>query len=383
MEKRCLHQPVRVLQVVEAMDQAGTETWLMHVLRNIDRSSFNIDFVVSSTSNHYADEIRSLGSQIFTCKYPNQPWRYAKQFGRVLQTHGPYDIVHCHLHHYSGLVMRSAHRAGVPMRIAHSHSDTSVEQWHASLLRRAYLRLMERWIQVYATHGIAVSQLAASALFGKGWMLDQRWQIIHCGIDLSPFYPSKVPSALRDQLGIPANAFVLGHVGRFVPVKNHQLLIRMMQVLSEKDPGAYLLLVGDGPLRVEIEDEAQRYGVRSKIIFTGLRNDIAALLTDCIDVFVMPSLYEGLPLAGLEAQAAGLPCIFSKTITDELTIYPPLVKRLSIQEEPTAWAEVALSFRNIDKETRVEAYTAISQSEFNIERNIERLIQLYHMGLQS
>ncbi len=163
---------IRILHVLHGMNRGGIETWLMHVLRNIDRERFKMDFLVHTTKPcAYDDEIRALGSEIIPCFHPARPWLFAYNFRRLVRKHGPYDIIHSHVHHYSGFVLRLAQHAGVPVRLAHSHNDTSYAETDVGVLRRGYLALMKRWIARYATAGLAASRLAAIDLYGDTWKI--------------------------------------------------------------------------------------------------------------------------------------------------------------------------------------------------------------------
>lgn len=144
-------RPIRILHIVGGMNRGGVETWLMHVLRHIDRDRFQMDFLVHTTKPcDFDDEIRALGSQVIPCLHPSRPFVYARNLRRLLREHGPYDVVHSHVHHYSGWTLRIAHQAGVPVRVAHSHSDTFSVQAAAGLVRRGYLRLMRTLIHRHA-----------------------------------------------------------------------------------------------------------------------------------------------------------------------------------------------------------------------------------------
>ena len=208
-------RPIRILHVVGGMDRGGVETWLMHVLRNIDRERFHMDFLVhTDRSCAYDDEI-IMGSRLHVCPFTRNPLKYVRGFARALREHGPYDVVHSHVHHTSGLTLRLAKRAGVRIRIAHSHSDTSTVDSASHLLRRLQLWLGHRWIQRYASRKIAVSSGSAESLFGPAWRSDSAASILYCGIDLVAFRSPVDRASARLEMGIAPDHFVIGHVGRF------------------------------------------------------------------------------------------------------------------------------------------------------------------------
>ncbi|HEV3301887.1 MAG TPA: glycosyltransferase family 1 protein [Planctomycetaceae bacterium] len=374
-----IQKPIRVLQVLGALNRAGAETWLMNVLRHIDREQFRLDFLVHTTdAGAYDSEVRSLGSRIFPCVGPRNPLAYSRALRKILRTEGPFDVVHSHVHAYSGFVLRTARQAGVPLRIAHSHCDTSMLDARSGAARRVYLALMNSWIQKHATLGLAVSRQAAVSLFGANWSADPRWRISYCGIDLGLFREQADRAAVRNEFKIPANAFVVGHVGRFDYQKNHKFLIEIFATLAQRRPDARLLVIGEGPLRPTIEEQVARSGLQDRVIFAGPRPDVPRLMTSAMDAFVLPSHFEGLPLVLLEAQAAGLPCLLADTVAEETTVNPALVRRLSLSQPTEAWCdELAGLCRSLEHESRDEALRVIEQSPFNILTGVARLQEFY------
>ena len=369
---------MRILHVLGAMNRGGVETWLMHVLRNLGARGLEMDFVVHTRrAGAYDDEVRALGSRIIPCLTPRRSLTYMSRLRGILRDFGPYDVVHSHVHHFSGVVLRAAAAAGVPLRIAHSHNDTSSLQASAPLLRRAYLALMRRWIARYANVRLACSRLAARALFAEDGR-DQRCRILHYGIDLGPFEREYLTAEVRREVGLPAGATVLGHVGRFDPQKNHAFVLEVALRAMRMDPRACLLLVGDGALRAEMEALAGRLGIRDRTFFAGVRPDVPRILIGAMDVFVFPSIHEGLPVAALEAQAAGLPAILSDSVTEEVEVVPRLVRRMSLDEPPEAWAGAVLSAaRTPPPVTKPEALSVMAASAFNIENCLNALEDVY------
>jgi glycosyltransferase involved in cell wall biosynthesis len=368
----------RVLHVLGGMNCGGIETWLMNVFRQIDRERFQFDFLVhTETPCFYDDEIRSLGGTIIPCLSPSHPWCYARNFGRIMMEYGPYDVVHSHVHHYSGFVLRQARKAGVPIRIAHSHNDTLLLNSKEGVLRRTYLRFMERLINYYATDGLACSQKAARSLFGAKWDNDPRWKISFCGINLQPFKAQVNPAEVRAELGIPEDAFVVGHVGRFAEQKNHTFLVDIAECLAKNDSQVRILLVGDGPLRPNIEAKVARLGLTEHVIFAGLRADVPRLMLGAMDTFFLPSVYEGLGLVLVEAQAAGLPCFFSDVVPIEADVVVSLIHRLSLEQPACVWADAILNYKRCHLIKRSEALRIVSQSPFDITYSMQRLCKIY------
>lgn len=375
------YQPSKILHVVGGMNRGGIETWLMHILRNIDRDRYKMDFLVHTTQPcAYDDEIRALGSRIIPCPPPSlRWWDYNSNFTQILKQYGSYDIVHSHVHHFSGYILRLAKQSQVPRRIAHSHNDTSSAEAKTGWKRKIYLVLMKRLIARYATLGLAASQEAAADLFGSLWKKDPRWQILYCGLDLIPFQKQVDSLALDAEFNVPADAFVIGHVGRFETQKNHQFILEIAAEVAKQEPKMRLLLIGDGPLREEVEQNAARLGLSDRVIFAGLRSDVPRLMLGMIDVFLFPSLYEGLGLALIEAQAAGLPCILSDVVPKAADVVNPLVRRLSLSDSTFSWAEAILDLKHEAKTaiTRSDALSLVANSQFNLQVCLEQLTKIY------
>lgn len=372
-------RPLRILHVVGAMNRGGIETWLMHVLRNINRDAYQMDFLVHTTEpGAYNNEICALGSKLIPCTTSSKPWLYAKDLQRILQKYGPYDVVHSHVHHFSGLVTFLAKKAGVPIRIAHSHLDSSPLEAKRSIVRHLYLALSKVLISLYATTGLACSNVAAIDLFGLRWNKDSRWQLLYYGIDMNKFKEKPDSKSLRLELGIPIDAFVIGHVGRFQKQKNHRFILEIFAEVVKQESQAFLLLVGEGIMKAEIEEQASQMGLKNQIIFAGSRSDIPKIMMGVMDVFILPSLNEGLPMVGIEAQAAGLPIVLSDVVTEEVIKDKLFVRRISLSESASVWADQILTLKNsksiISQENSI---SILEKSEFNISHSIKELIKIY------
>ena len=377
-------EKLRILHVVGEMNRGGIETWLMHVLQHIDRDRFQMDFLVHTTQScSYDEQVRALGSSIIPCPNPQQPWSYAPKFKNILREYGPYDIVHSHVHHFSGYVLRLAQQSGVPTLISHSHNDTSSNQAQAGFKRRLYLKLMRRWIDCYSTVGLGCSHQAAASFYGADWQSDPRWQALYYGIDLTPFQAACDPVVVRQEFAIPEDALVIGHVGRFVEQKNHQFLLEIVAEVAKREPRTRLLLVGDGSLRPEIEQQATGLGLRDCTICVGVRPDVPRLM-QAMDAFLLPSLFEGLGLVLIEAQAAGVPCIFSDVVPQEVDLVKPLAQRLSLSQSASTWAEALLAQLKAETAiTQSQALALVKSSRFNIETAVKNLEKIYQTQVRA
>ncbi|MBI4874082.1 MAG: glycosyltransferase family 1 protein [Acidobacteria bacterium] len=368
--------PLRILHVVGRMTRGGVETWLMHMLRRMDRGRFRMDFLVSSPEEaDYDSEIRALGGRPLVCGDRHLPWRFAKRFREILETRGPYDIVHSHVQHFNGLALWLAARAGVRGRIAHSHntSDGRPNGWARGLYRAA----MERWISASATDLLACSRDAAAALFGENWPADPRCRVLYYGIDSAPLAAQVDRAEARAEFGIPAGAMVVGHVGRFAEQKNHARLVEMASALAGARSPVWFLLVGDGPLRENVRRKVREQGLENRFVFAGVRSDVGRLMVGVMDVFVFPSLHEGLPLAGLEAQAAGLPCLISDRVSRETSITPATTRFLPLESSPREWARAALALGEGPRIPREEALRALKAAGFDCRDTVGSLGSLY------
>jgi glycosyltransferase involved in cell wall biosynthesis len=276
---------------------------------------------------------------------------------------------------FGGVVMRLAAAHRVPNRIAHSHALPHLTA-SAGWKRRAYLSLMRRWIERFATARLAVSRASGTGIFAADWETCSDANVLYCGIDLTLFSRPPSNTAIRSELGLPEQAFVVGHVGSFRPVKNHEFLVEIAAELIVREPCGHVLLVGDGPERGRIEANVSKLGLSEQVHFTGIRSDIPELMRGAMDVFILPSLSEGLPLVGIEAQAAGLPTLFSNGVTEEVTVIPELVRHLSLSASPGEWADALLDTRTV-RCSQPEALAQVAASPFNIAFGVARLEEIY------
>jgi glycosyltransferase involved in cell wall biosynthesis len=366
---------LRILHALGTMDPGGVETWLLNVLRYIDRDRLEFHFCTfGEKQGIFAGEVEKLGGRMIPCPRGLNPWSFGRRFRKILRA-GKYDAVHSHVTLFSGVVLRWAKAERIPMRIAHSHA--SQDDKPSTQARRYYRRLMKSWIERYATHGLAVSGSAASELFGKNWKADARVRVLHCGIDLQPFHQITKRDEVRKELGLPLDVPVVGHVGRFVPAKNHRFLLEIFQALLKKRADFHLLLVGDGVLRPQIEAQAKSMGFSGNVHFVGTRIDVPRLMRASMDIFVFPSLWEGLPVTLIEAQAAGLPSIVSDAVTSEVNILGEQFTQVPLSKKSDEWAIQAVEAFQRGKTEPDSALNAIAQSDFCIQRSSSTLSGFY------
>ena len=369
---------MRVLQVLSETNRGGAETWLLHALRHVDRKRVAMDFLVyDDRPGAYDLEFREGGANIFSHRKHRNPLRHFLTLRTLFRNRRAYDVIHTHVDFLGGLLAFYARALGVPVRITHSHSDTRGVIRIGSLSRRIYAGLMKMLVRRFSTAGFGVSGAAAASLFGESWQSDSRWRVHSACVDLQRFHEYYERSALRAELGIPEGSLVFGHVGRFVGEKNHQFIIRIAEVLAAKERRARFLLVGGGPNQQKVEELIRDTGLSDRFITLPPRDDIPRLMKGVFDFFLFPSQSEGLGLALVEAQAAGLRCFASTAVPPEAIVIPSLVKQLPLSAGPEFWADAIL--QQIDRPSPVTQEEALGRVEkvFDIRRNAEQLVEFY------
>ncbi len=369
----------RVLQVIYSLNRGGVETWLMHTLRATDRARFQMDFLTfSGKPGDFDGEARQLGARLFSCPPVWRPVRHASGLRSILQRYGPYDVVHSHDPHWNGSILSIAKQLAVPMRIAHSHSDVAGSR-PGGFARSLYLRWSIWKSKQCATHGLASSRLAAASYFGQRWSTDPRWRVFYLGEDLRPFSQLVNRARVREALGLHEDSIVIGHVGSFRDMqKNHSFLVDIAREVIRLRPSVQFVLVGEGALRPRIEGQVAQAGLTGHVVFTGVRSDVPQLMLGAMDLFLFPSLSEGLGLALVEAQAAGLPCVFSDVIPDEAVVVPALCRRIPLSAPATQWARVILDMLRAGRPISQDvALRTVLRSPFNIASSVAELVKLY------
>lgn len=325
---------IRILQVVNDMHRAGLETMLMNYYRNIDRTKIQFDFLTHRPNkSDYDDEIISLGGKVYYAPrlYPQNYPKYFKWMKKFFAEHSEYKIIHSHIDTMSYLPLKAAKKAGVPVRIAHSH-NTSIDKNFKYPLKMYFRSRI---------NGVVTDRLACGREAGEFLFKNKSFKVIPNAVDADIFlYDAHLREKKRRELGLENN-LVVGHVGRLSYQKNHKFLIQIFDALIKKEPAAKLVLVGVGEKEQEIREQVKSLGLDESVIFLGNRSDVNELY-QAMDVFVLPSLFEGIPVVGVEAQFSDLPCLFSDKTPDEVK-FNVRTKFIGLDKAPEFWANEILA----------------------------------------
>jgi glycosyltransferase involved in cell wall biosynthesis len=362
-------ETIRILQVVTAMNRGGLETMLMNYYRQLKKGGIQFDFMVHrAEKGDYDEEIAALGGRRYVMP-AIRPGGYRSYFAALrsfFEKHREYGIVHAHLNENSAFVLKAAKEAGITGLIAHSHMSDL--EWDYKLPFRLYARAVLR-----SQPGLpmACSARAGDWLYGRGNKSRGTPMVLPNAVNLEEYArDDRVRLDVRRELNAE-NRLVLGHVGRFCRQKNHDFLLRVFREVLAKNKDALLLLAGDGPLRSSAMALAKRLGISENVVFLGVRNDISRLLQG-MDLFLMPSRYEGLPLALVEAQAAGLRCVVSDSITREADLTGNVVF-IPLKAPLTEWSRQIGGMARERTDTRA----ALAAQGYDCGQQALRLEQLY------
>ncbi len=334
-------QPVRILHVIGIMDRGGAEAMIMNLYRSIDRTKLQFDFVVHGPMpGIYAPEIEALGGIIHHCPRftPKTLVAYVQWWDKFFRSQGQdYPVVHGHIGSSAAVYLHIAKKHG-KYTVAHSHSSGTDHSFQHLVYQ--FAAFPTRYI---AHHFFACSEPAAIDRYGKKVARDERrCNLFHNAIDTHQFsYSPELRTSVRQHLGLSDNQSVIGHVGRFATAKNHTFLLDIFAEAVKKLPELQLLLVGDGPLREQVQEKAKQLCIAENIHFLGIRSDVNQLMA-AMDAFLFPSLHEGLPVVLVEAQTTGLPCLISSAIPAQSRIAGDICQVLSLSDSSVQWADKLL-----------------------------------------
>ncbi|MCR5149913.1 MAG: glycosyltransferase family 1 protein [Clostridiales bacterium] len=358
---------IRILQSVSNMDRGGIETMLMNFYRNTDRSQVQFDFLANKPQpGDYDEEIRELGGRIFVSPGFMSYRKYVDYMTDLFRQNPEYKIIHTHNGSLMLYALKSAQKNNIPIRIAHAHA-TAVPVG----LKNEVKKLIRPMIKYVATDYWGCSEAA-----GRFYFSEKRWernhQLIHNAINVDDFLFSEEKResirskyALRDKL-------VIGHVGRLAPQKNQKKLLDVFALVHKSNPAAQLVIIGTGELEQKLKEQAKQLGIENAVTFTGVLSNVNEWYS-AFDVFVMTSLYEGLPVVAVEAQASDLPCVLCDTITPEVKITDNVLFS-SLEDSDASWAKIILDFK---PKARISRADEVKKAGYDIKTEAERMQNLY------
>ena len=363
-------EPKRVLHILQRMEAGGTQALLMNIYRKIDRSKLQFDFlVVYSEKQFYDDEVLNLGGKIYrsTFREDLNLFKFCKYLNSFFREHNTeYDIVHVHAYTIGYFCLKYAEKWGIPVRIAHSHSNAVSKDF-----TRFFKYPMKKLFLIHANEYFACSKEAGDFLFGN-----KGFKILNNSIDSKKFiYNDDNREQFRKQLGID-DCFVIGHVGRLSYQKNHKFLVQIFKEFVSQNPNSVLLLVGIGEKEDEIKKQVEEFGLNEKVKFLGNRADVNELY-QAMDIFVMPSFFEGVPVVGIEAQFAGLPCVFSDKVPKEVK-FSQKIDFVGLGESLETWVKAIEKYRNGSRE---ELLGELENNSYNI-KTAHTLLENYYLSFR-
>lgn len=358
---------IRIAQIMGKWVGGGVEAAVMNYYRNIDKEKIQFDFIFDDDSKDIPyNEIKELGGKVILIPPYQKIFKYSKELKKVLKEEN-YKIVHSHINTLSVFSLRAAKKAGVPVRIAHSHSTTSKKEWKKNLLKQ----MLRPFSKKYATHYFACSEMAGTWMFGQK-ELDNIY-VLNNAIDIDKFkYNKEVRNKKREELKIKENIKVIGHMGRFVSVKNHEFIIDVFNKVHEENKNTMLLLAGQGPLLEEIKQKVKDLKLTKCVKFLGQRDD-ANELYQAFDSFIFPSLYEGFGLVAIEAQASGLPCLASTEVPG-ITRVSENMEFLELDDTIETWKNTILDQFKLERKSNIKN---IKQAGFDIKTEVKKLEEKY------
>ena len=378
--------PLRILFVFGCpLKKGGTENVMINIVKNIDRDRFHIDFLIFDKTPDQSDDkkyLESLGCGFYQITARGVDRKlHNRELDDFFRDH-KYDIVHTHMDAIGEEALKAAKKHGVKALIAHSHNTDQLDNPKGlkDHLHKCYLIYEKHLLRHYAGYFVACSPEAGKWLFGEKICNGDKYLLLNNSIDSSAYaYDEYTRNAVRKELGLDGRKVII-HVGQFRTQKNHGMVIDVFNELHKRDDSYKLVLVGTGEEQDKIKAKAEELGLREDVLFLGNRNDIPGLLT-ASDIFLFPSLYEGLPIALLEAQAADLICVVSDTIS-EVALLTEKVKSLSLSASPSVWADVTEAMMK-EYNVRCDRREFFIEKGFDISTNIRKLEDLYKRAVEN
>lgn len=363
--------PIKVLQVFDSLEiSGGVQSVVMNTYRKIDKSLVQFDFAVydAPESNSYQPEIERMGGNVIPVKGLAEAGLngFYQQFISLFRRRR-YDAVHAHNIHHNGLILKAAKKAGVPIRISHSHQ--SFDERNESFARKALANYLKHLNNKSATRRVACSDLAGKFLYGR----NRQFEVLPNAVNIDAYDNLDDKQKIRRKFGYSENKKILIHIGRFCVPKNQTFLIEIIKQLN--DDNTVLLIAGDGELKEEILDMIDSQPLTDRITYLGLRDDVPELLK-MSDIMLLPSIHEGLPVVAIEAQAAGCMSLLSDKITKQADLGVGLVKYLGI-DDAQIWANEIRSYSRTKETDITEIHKKMKKLKFDSDTNLKAWYELY------
>lgn len=368
---------IRVLHSVSNMDRAGIETMLMNYYRHIDRSRVQFDFLCNKTKpGAYDEEIKAMGGNIYHTPglNPVKFFEYKKCVIKILQDNPDIKIMHSHNGALAYQSLYAAYKYGLKNRICHAHATTIDVNFKLPLKL-----LYKTQLNKVSTKFWGCGKESIRFYFGDKIMKSNNYFVLHNAIEEKKFsFNEELRNLLRKQYNLE-DKFVIGNVARFMKQKNHTFTLDLFKVILQKEPKAVLMLLGDGELLETMKQKAKELQIEESVMFLGNVSNVNEMY-QAMDLFLLPSLFEGLPVVGIEAQTAGLKCIFSNTITDEVKVTDN-VEFLDLKKDSLEkWADTILNYKEYE---RMNTEQEIIDAGYSIEVEAKKLQEIYEkMGEQ-
>lgn len=365
------HKTVLVAQLMTEMILGGIESVVMNYYRCIDKNKFQFDFIAPKGSTFpNKDEIEKLGGRIFVVPKYSHPFAYIKAVRKIFRENN-YKIVHCHMNTMGIFAMYAAYKEHIPIRILHNHSMINHFFSRSEFKRNILKYILRTFCKIYPSHFCACSKAAGNWMYGKNF----NYTIFNNGINVDKFkFNPEIRESVRAELGLQ-DKLVVGHIGRFCPPKNHIFLVEIFNNLLSLHDNAVLLLIGEGELLDQVKLKVKQLNIEDKVIFLGKQNDTSKYY-QAMDVFCLPSRYEGLPVVAVEAQCSGLPCLFSTYVSKESKILDS-TKFLSYDDTLDKWSQTMSELAN---NQRVDGAEQVRKCNFDMKDEAKKL-ELYYQKL--
>lgn len=366
---------IKILQVVGNLRIGGAETVAMNILRYIDKNKYEVHYLVYSEKiSEFEEEVKELGGKVIHVPYTSNIFRYIQMLHRLNKEYGPYSIIHSHMMFHNGIVLSAAKILGITGRISHSHSTNEggkTNNIFQYLIRKIYVKFSRNLIVHNSTTYIGCGLAAGNFLYGKK-LFAKEGKYIRNGIDINRYiFDQSIRQKLREKYGLSDNIRAFACIGHFDIVKNHAFIIDVFDDVCKYSDNFRLFLLGEGKLRPEIEALVEAKHLKEKILFTGNVTNVHEWL-QAIDCLLMPSLYEGVPLTLIEAQASGLKCLVSSNVSQESAI-TSCIEFIPL-ECKKKWIDRMCNIDNYKRHSMIEE---ISRSGYNVADRMNDIFDIY------